>query len=254
MNNNGNGQYLTKTQRRGEAIDQLLKGRSETIKVNVLNYMVKFNVNPDHEFFMIFVALGTLETLIETSPQEWQQLFEGFQVELKEWSNNNQETLDLISQKASITEQLASNSKSLANTLTKFLEASAEQTSQLRAVNSLLTNFQSQSQTSSTKLEESMEKNSNRFSQLESEINKLNSSLENQSKSNPLNKKITAWKDNAQLALVTIMLLMTGYFGFIQHRVNQSTNQRVQWLVEKGNRMDCHLGIKSSGSPECQGF
>ncbi|MGK7949896.1 MAG: hypothetical protein AB4368_14205 [Xenococcaceae cyanobacterium] len=49
--NNGNGQYLTKTQRRGEAIDQLLKGRSETIKVNVLNYMVKYNVNPDHEFF-----------------------------------------------------------------------------------------------------------------------------------------------------------------------------------------------------------
>ena len=254
MNNNGNGQYLTKTQQRAEAIDRLLNGHDDQTKTKVLNFIVTYNMNPEHEFFIIFVALGFLKTLIETSPNEWQQLFEGFQGELKEWSNANEETLHLISQKASITEQLASNSKSLANTLTRFLEASAEQTSRLREVNSLLTNFQSQSQTSLTKLKDSMEKNSNRFSQLESEIQKLNSSLENQSKSNPLNKKITAWKDNAQLVLITIMLLMMGYFGFIQHRVNQNTNQRVQWLILKGNRMDCHLGIKSPGSPECKGF
>ncbi|MGK7949898.1 MAG: hypothetical protein AB4368_14215 [Xenococcaceae cyanobacterium] len=47
---------------------------------------------------------------------------------------------------------------------------------------------------------------------------------------------------------------MTGYFGFIQNQVNQNTNQRVQWLLEKANRMDCRMGIKTPGSPECQGF
>ncbi|MDJ0903561.1 MAG: hypothetical protein QNJ55_32685 [Xenococcus sp. MO_188.B8] len=253
-NNNGNGQYLTKTQQRGEAIDQLLKGRSDTIKANVLSYIVKFNMNPNHEFFIIFVALGTLETLIETSPQEWQELFKGFQGELETWSNTNQETLNLISEKARITERLASNSESLANTLTKFLEASAEQTSQLREVNTLLTNFQSQSQTSLTKLKESTEKSSNRFSQLESEVKKLNLTIENQSKSNPLNKKGGVWKDNLLIGLITIVLLTTGYFGFTQHRVNQSTNQRVQWLLEKANRIDCRMGIKKPGSPECKGF
>jgi len=254
MNNNGNGQYLTKTQQRGEAIEQLLKGRSDTIKANVLSYIVKFNMNPNHEFFMIFVALGTLETLIETSPKEWQELFKGFEGELGKWADSNLKTLNLISEKASITERLASNSESLANTLTKFLEASAEQTSQLRECNSLLTNFQSQSQTSLTKLKESTEKNSNRFSQLENEVQKLNSTIENQSKSNPLNKKTGVWRDNLFLGLVTTILLMTGYFGFTQHRVNQSTNQRVQWLLEKANRMDCRMGIKKPGSPECKGL
>lgn len=254
MINNGNGHSMTITQRRGEAIEQLLKGRSETIRGNVLNYMVKYNMNPDHEFFIIFVALGTLETLIETSPNEWQELFEGFQGELKEWSETNQGTLHLISEKASITERLASNSESLANTLTKFLEASAEQTSRLREVNSLLTSFQSQSQTSSTKLEESLDKNRNRFSQLESEVKKLKSTIENQKNSNPPNKKIGAWSDNILLSFLTIILLTTASFGFNQHKVNQNTIQKMQWLIEKGNRMDCKMGIKNPSSPECKGY
>ncbi len=249
-----NGHSITTTQKRGEAIDQLLRGRSETIKANVLSYIVKYQIDPQDEFFIIFVALGTLETLIETSPQEWQELFKGFEGELGKWADSNLETLNLISEKARITERLASNSESLANTLTKFLEASAEQTSQLREVNTLLTNFQSQSQTSLTKLKESTEKNSNRFSQLESEVKKLNSTIENQSKSNPLNKKTGVWKDNLLIGLITTILLMTGYFGFTQHRVNQSTNQRVQWLLEKANRIDCRMGIKKPDSPECKGF
>ena len=213
-NNNGNGQYLTKTQQRGEAIDQLLNGRSDTIKASVLSYIVKFNMNPNHEFFIIFVALGTLETLIETSPKEWQQLFEGFEGELGKWTDSNLKTLNLVSEKAKITERLADNSE----------------------------------------LKNSVEENSNRFSQLESEVQKLNSIIENQNKSNPLNKKTGVWKDNLLLGLVTTILLKTGYFGWTQHQVNQNTNQKVQWLLEKANRMDCRMGIKKPGSPECRGL
>ena len=252
--NNGNGQYLTTTQKRGEAIDQLLRGRSDTIRANVLSYVVKYKIDPQDEFFIIFVALGTLETLIETSPQEWQQLFEGFQGELETWSNTNQETLTLISQKASITEELASNSKSLNNSLKAFLEVCEGLIKPLQTANSLLMNSLSQLQTSETELKNSVEKNSNRFSQLESEVKKLNLTIENQSKSNPLNKKGGVWKDNLLIGLITTILLMTGYFGFTQHRVNQSTNQRVQWLLEKANRLDCRMGIKKPGSPECKGL
>ena len=254
MISNGNGQSMTITQRRGEAIDRLLNGRSEAIRANVLSYIVKYKIDPEDEVFIIFVALGTLETLIETRPQEWQELFKGFQGELKEWSNTNQGTLNLISEKASITERLASNSESLANTLTKFLEASAEQTSRLREVNLLLTNYQWQWQTSLTKLEKSTEKNSNRFSQLESEVKNLKSTIENQKNSNPINKKIGDWKDNISTYLLAIILMMIGSFGLNQYRVNQSTSQKIHWLLEKANRLDCKMGIKSPGSPECKGF
>ena len=257
MNNNGNGHEhsMTITQRRGEAIEQLLNGRSETIRANVLNYMVKYKMNPEHEFFMIFVALGTLETLIETSPNEWQELFKGFQGELKEWSDTNQETFHLISEKASITERLASNSESLANTLTKFLEASAEQTSRLREVNSLLTNFQSQSQTLQTKLKNLGEKNNSQLSQLESKVHKLNSLIENQEKSHPPDlRKIWTWKDSVVFSLLTIALLATVYFNVGQNRVVQHNNQIVQWLLYKANRQECLTGIKKPDSPECQGF
>ena len=252
MISNGNGHSITKAQRRGEAVEQLLNGRSEAIKTNVLNYIVKYNINPEHEFFVIFVALGTLETLIETSPQEWQEIFKGFEGELGKWANSNLETLNLISQKASITEQLARNSESLANTLKQFLEVCGEQTIQLQKCNSLLTSYLSQLQTSSTELKSLGEKNNNQISQLESQVNNLSSTLENQSKSNPPNKKIWTWKDNVLIGLVISVLVTTVSFGVVQNQVNQKMGQRVQWLLEKANRRDCLAGIKKPNSPECK--
>ena len=255
MISNGNGHSMTTVQRRSDAIDKLLLGRSEGVKANVLEYIVKYKINPEHEFFIIFVALGTLETLIETSPKEWQEIFKGFEGELGKWANSNLETLKLISQKATITERLASNSESLANSLTKFLEVCAEQMSQLQKSNSLLTNYLPQLPTWETELKTSVDETKTQISQLESKVNNLNLTLENWEKSNRPNlKKIWTWKDSVFGGLATIILLSTVSFGVNQNRVNQNTNQRVQWLLEKANRMDCRLGIKKPGSPECKGL
>ena len=254
MSNNGKEPYLTKTQARGEAIDRLLNGHDEKTKIKVLNFIVAYNMDPEHEFFIIFVALGFLKALIETSPKEWQGLFKEFEGELQKWSNTNLETLNHLSQKATITERLASNSESLSNSLIKFLEVSEGLISQLQQSNGSLMNSLSQLQTSETELKSLVEKNNNQLFQLENKIDSLNSNPSQQKKSNLFNKKIGIWKDNAQLMIVTVVLLMTGYFGFIQNQVNQNTNQRVQWLLEKANRMDCRSGIKPPSSPECQGF
>ena len=256
-----NGHSISITQKRGEAIEQLLNGRSETIKANVLSYIIKYQIDPQDEFFIIFVALGTLETLIETSPKEWQQLFEGFGGKLDKWADTNLETLTAISQKATTTErlgstaeELANSSKSLGNCLTKFLEVCGEQMSQLQESNALLTNYLSQSPKSKTNSKDSGSLKTG-LSQLESKIDNLNSLVKELEKSNRPNlSKIWVWKDSLLCGLVTIVLLTTVSFGVNQNRVSQSTSQKVQWLLQKANRMDCRMGIKKPGSPECKGL
>lgn len=54
------------------------------------------------------------------------------------------------------------------------------------------------------------------------------------------------------LVVMSVTLLTTTYFNVNQSQVNQNTNQRVQWLLEKANRQDCLAGIKKPDSPECR--
>ena len=250
-----NGHSITKAQRRSEAIDKLLAGRSEAIRLNVVEYMLKHDVNPEHEFFVILVALGTLETLIESSPREWQEIFSLFQGELKEWADSNKETLTLLSQKADITERLASSSESLGKYLTKFLEICEGLISQLQKSNLSSINSQSQSQTLQTEFKNLREEHRKELSQLKTKLDKLNSLIENQEKSHPPDlRKIWTWKDSVLFSLITTVLLATVYLNVGQNRVVQHNNQIVQWLLYKANRQECLAGLKKPGSPECQGF
>ena len=255
MINNNNGHSITKAQRRGEVIDSLLAGRPEEFKLKVYEYMVKKDVDPEEDFFMILVALGSLETLIETSPKEWQEIFEGFQGELKEWADSNKETLTLLSQKSDTTERLASSSESLGNYLTKFLEICEGLINQLQKSNLSLVNSQSQSQTLQTEFKNLREEHKKELSQLKTKLDKLNSLIENQEESHPPDlRKIWTWKDSAVFSLLTTILLAIVYFNVGQNRVVQHNNQIVQWLLYKANRQECLTGIKKPGSPECQGF
>ncbi|MDJ0534870.1 MAG: hypothetical protein QNJ70_20715 [Xenococcaceae cyanobacterium MO_207.B15] len=250
-----NGLNEDRIAKRAEAIDKLLSGRNDAIRLNVLDYMVKYGIDPENEFFIIFIALGELETLIENSPKEWQDVFKSFEGELKKWADTNLETLQHLSQKASITERLASNSESLSNSLIKFLDICEGLMSQLQKSNGLLTNSISQLQTSLIELKNLVENQGKLLSQLESRFNQLPSQQQLPQPSNPPNlKKKKTWKDNVILALVVVLLSSSLYFNFNQRQINQDTNQRVQWLLKKANRQDCLAGIKKRDSPECQGL
>ncbi|WP_036489734.1 hypothetical protein [Myxosarcina sp. GI1] len=51
-----NGYTNSRIQKRTEAIDRLLQGRSESVKVNVLDYMMKYDIDPENEFFVIMLT------------------------------------------------------------------------------------------------------------------------------------------------------------------------------------------------------
>ncbi|WP_036488226.1 DUF6753 family protein [Myxosarcina sp. GI1] len=253
MSNNG---YInSRIQKRTEAIDRLLQGRSESVKVNVLDYMMKYDIDPENEFFVIFTALGEIETFLENSPDEIRELFEGFKREISKWADANLETLKHLSEKATITERLASNSESLGNSLVELLQVCEGLISQLQTSNGLLANSLSQLQTSEIELRNLVVETKTELSQLQKKITDLNSTIEEWKKSSlPALKKIWTWKDSMWLSLTTFVLFIVIGFGVSQKRIDEDTSQRVKWLLEKANRQDCLAGIKESNSPECQNF
>jgi len=246
-----NGKLAART----EAIDQLLSGRSSETRASVLEYMMKYGIDPENEFFIIFVALGELETLIEDSPQQWQDLFKQFQEVLVQWADTNIETLKQLAHKASVTELLAANSEKLSNSLVKLLEVCEGLMNQLQKANGLQLNSLSQLQTSETELKNLVEQTRNDLLKLHSQIETLNSSLALQNNNQPSRNRLNwTWKDSILAGLVAIAVLTTAMGAISQSRVSGEMGQKVQWLLQKANRQECRAGIKSTKSPECQGF
>jgi hypothetical protein len=90
-----------------ELLDRVLEGKSPEIKARVLDLIVRMGIDPEDEFFLIFIALGQLQVLIEDSPRDWQQLFTDFKEELRLWEESNLRTLDHLTQQVQVMERLA---------------------------------------------------------------------------------------------------------------------------------------------------
>jgi small-conductance mechanosensitive channel len=242
-----NGKLAART----EAIDKLLRGRTSETRANVLEYMMKYGIDPENEFFIIFVALGELETLIENSPQQWRELFEQFKEVLEKWAQTNIETLKQLAHKAEVTELLAANSEKLSNSLVKLLEVCERLMNQLQESNGLLVNSLSRLQTSETELKTSVEQTRSDLSRLHSQIEVLNSlPVLQSSNSTEQKRRAWTWKDRVLVGGIAIAVAIFCCLYVEQRQVSQ----RVQWLLEKANRQDCLTGIKKSNSPECRGF
>ena len=284
MKNNGQGSRDSRTQ----WLDKALEGKPPEIKARVLEIILKMGIDPENEFFVIFVALGQLQVLIEDSPSEWKHLFEGFQEELGEWATTNVETLSHLTHKTLTMERLAQSSERLGDTLTGLAGVCKGLIEQLQASNLLLTKSIGQLSDSNgdlknlvTQLLLEQKRQREQLLALATSVeatNRLVSSLPE--KLSPYNRLVSRvshrmtlaeWLEKIKSALSTwkgsLFWLLVFYFfisslfffgaavTYLRDRqVLFETAQKTQWLLEKANRRDCLDGIKKLDSPECQKF
>ncbi|AFY71974.1 hypothetical protein Pse7367_3748 (plasmid) [Thalassoporum mexicanum PCC 7367] len=119
-------------------LDQALAGQEAEVKARVLEIILKYKIDPENEFFVIFVALGQLQVLVEDSPQEWQHLFQSFQQELEQWTQTNLSTLEVQSQEAETVTVLAHNTKKLSGLMKRLVNTCLTLTKRLQASNETL--------------------------------------------------------------------------------------------------------------------
>lgn len=103
-----------------DLLDRVLTGRPDDVKARVLELVVRLGIDPRDELFLIMIALGQLQCLIEDSPNAWMTLFDTFQEELTQWTETHLQTLETIARKAETEEVLATTCNELVTSLAKL--------------------------------------------------------------------------------------------------------------------------------------
>ncbi|NJK49708.1 hypothetical protein HC931_17575 [Candidatus Gracilibacteria bacterium] len=282
--NNGRGTRDAKTQ----WLDKALEGKSSEIKARVLEIILKMGIDPENEFFVIFVALGQLQVLIEDSPSQWKDLFEDFREELGEWATTNVETLSHLTHKTETMERLAQSSERLGDTLNGLAQVCNGLIEQLQASNLLLTKSICQLHDSDSDLTSLVNQTRQELFEYKKVLsylaanmeatNKLVSSLpvglnhnkiQSNSASRPqtfaewfqkIKREVSTWEGRfLWTVVVSMVMLSAGFLGAMkifggERELLRETAIQTQWLLEKANRRDCLEGIKKRNSPECKQF
>ncbi|MBP5974214.1 hypothetical protein HW132_16060 [Brasilonema sp. CT11] len=104
------------------AIDELLAaalvGKSEEFKKRVWDYVDKSGLTPDDPLFLVLVATGRLEVLLEDAPDTLEQLF-------KNWSKEISRNLELV-ESATIERQKLAIARAVADLIKKAEQQEAQ--------------------------------------------------------------------------------------------------------------------------------
>ncbi|NEP10240.1 MAG: hypothetical protein F6K14_08475 [Symploca sp. SIO2C1] len=247
-----------------ELLDRALEGESAEVKARVRDIVIKLGIHPNDPFFIISIALGHLQTLIEDSPQEWQVLFGSFEEELSEWATTNLKTLSLLTQRTETMERLASSSEQLSSILTDLTQACSSLVKQLPQSNQQLLFYVKQLENSNKELISSLNSIQSKLAAQERQVEMLAAGVTTTNQFLTSKRKKTTsigiGQDSALqvLACALLVFVVVIIFSFISSAVNlslvRSTNQRTELLLHKAERLECLAGIKDRESADCQGL
>lgn len=218
-------------------LDRALEGKSDAIKARVLDLILRYGVDPENEFFMLFVAFGYLQVLVEDAPKSWESLFENFQRELHQWSQQNLRTLQGIIQQSQTLEELTLSLKELTSLISSLNSTTQDWRLGLKELKPIL-----------KQLSEHSSQTVSDNSALLSRLNRIEAKLDKENQFRALILSVN-------LFVAALLFAGMGWLALGQSRLGYTQRvqgQRVNWLLEKANRWECQHGIKTPDSPECQ--
>jgi uncharacterized coiled-coil protein SlyX len=109
-----------------------LQGVSAEQRAEVLSLVVDYEIDPDSEFFLIFVAIGHLKSLIERAPDDWRELFNSIYKELDKCINLSLRQGTNFEEQTKTIKLLAESSNNLADQLIAAQQTSQQQQEQSR--------------------------------------------------------------------------------------------------------------------------
>lgn len=220
---------LEKNSSRMKLLDQALAGQSAEVKARVQNILLRYNIDVDNEFFLIFTAIGHLLAIVEESPENWRKLFDNFERELDEWSQQNLRTLAAIHEQGEAADRMSQSFLKLTDSL---LASSTKTAGLQRDLISLSKTLQLLKERSDSSSSEALAL-SKRFRMTELAIENSQGRRE--------------WISISHY-LMTAGLLILGA-GLFWQQVKQG--QKIGWMLEKANRQECFLGVKAADNPQC---
>ena len=215
--------------KRMELLDQALAGQSAEVKARVQDILLRYNIDVDNEFFLIFTAIGHLLAIVDESPENWRSLFDDFERELDEWSAQNLRTLAAIHEQGAAADRMSQSFLKLTESLLKSSTKTAGLQSDLIKLSKTLQRLNERLEASSSEARAL----SQRFKQTELFIE------------NSQNKREWILIGNYVMMGALTAAVMTVFWMQAQQ------SERVEWLLIKANRQECFLGIKAADDPQC---
>ncbi len=213
-------------------LDKALEGKPPSVKARVLEIILKMGIDPEDEFFIIFVALGQLQVLIEDSPNDWKNLFAEFERELDEWATTNVETLSQLNHKTEALEELAQSFDKLGNYFGVFTEICRQQMRESQTSERCFLKYLSNLQDSSVKLMSGVQSLREELSQQgalssakEHQVERLSQSLAR------FQKEYRSSHQQLEQNLDSCLKKLNQWSSFLQERQNQRWAWKSSWLV-----------------------
>lgn len=106
-----------------DLLDRVLRDLNAEQKARVLELVVRLDLDTDDPLWLVAIAIGQLQVLVEDAPEDWQTLFGGFQGELTTWTNTHLKTLEVVADKAKVTANLSEYTSELSSILRTLVTA-----------------------------------------------------------------------------------------------------------------------------------
>ena len=244
------GSILDDDRDRITLLDRALEDATPQQKARVRGVLRRLDIDDDHEFYIIVTAIGYLIVLVQDAPESWRQLFDEFEAELDEWSEQNLRTLAAINQQSELTERMSKGFRSLAastNSLSSETKASQSRLQRLSDSLERSTQRLDKTESHSRELANYSRGLTEKFSHTDSRIKRL--------------ENLVIWISGCSLALL-FTLFVGGVLAY-RHVAHQNriiswmmvgNSRRSEWMLDKANRAECVQGIKPPSDPQCQQF
>lgn len=246
MVNNGKD----KSSKTDELLSLALQDFTPQQRSRALELALRLGIKPEDEFWLLFVSVGgiqtlifDLQTLVSEAPEQWQELFFSFQGELSEWSDSNLQVLDSLILKAQNEDNLAKSLQQLVAALNNLTQFSQTLTHELQTL-------------ARDSHNSSMQANSC-FKDMAYQLN----ALQQQSDRNnqvliSLNQKLGG--KSASRGWGVLIIGVIGIAVMFSHwqmwQQSADTNKRVSWILQRIIKVECANGRKPRSSPECKGL
>ena len=209
--------------------------------------IIDYGIEKADPFFLIFLAMGHLLTLVQTAPENWQVLFDEFKGDLDAWTTQNLRTLEAINQQSLISERLIRSFQELSNLTTSSSGETQKLHEELTRLNTELAAFKGS-------LIQTVNQNTANNQTL------LNRVQSNEEKVALLESQMTWTLACSVLTLAAVVIGGSLSYGRLAKEVEVAQSLLVQerkrsiWTLEKANRAECFYGIKPQSDPQCQQF
>lgn len=229
---------MTNGKRQTDLLDRALRDLSPEQRARVLDLTLRLEIDRDDPLWLICLALGQLQVLVEDAPETWRGVFEAFSLDLRQWTDSNLQMLEAIARQAEAGADLTEVAKNLVTALGALTRLLTEQT-----------------QTSSTVGQE--EALRHRLEDLriglDYRLTAISERLEHLATPPQAAALPTSGMGGryAQTLLALLLAAVSGG-GVVLWQGQQQQAQILRWLLYKANRQECVQKLAPVWSAQCR--